>query len=633
MPPVSMRALTAAAPAVPAVGVVVSFSSYPENGLVHAANLVTVAIAWVVVRRVPMSPVGPALAWCGACVSLSLINDVLAESWYSADPLPLAGLSRHVWAGLWPINLAGLFVLLLVFPDGRRPGRFWSLLPWVYATALALMVYAMWNVRQIDGGLSGHQSELQLAATSVAALLVAACLVSAVVSVVLQYRSGDERRALQIRWVLLAGSITVLLLVSGFAAEALGASIAAAYAPFGIAIVLLMPAAVGIAMVRHDLFDVDRILGSGGSWVLTLVASAAVFGGVVVLISRSLGEHAGIGPAAAAFITALVLLPLHRFFVDIVGRFVDRDRHVAVAQVERFAADVRSGKQQPENVELVLREAQGDSELRLVLRHPDGRWVRLGGEVVEPPDGVAIEVGGDVIAVVTLGWHSARARRRAAELTRAAWVTIEVSRLRHVLREALEQVVSSQARLGQAAASERRRLERDLHDGAQQRIVATGMRLRVLQRHLDGRAAEEIEVAVAELEQTVRELRDIAHGVRPVRLSDGLAAALESVRATSPVPLTLSVGDIADLDENRRLTAYLFVSEAVTNALKHAAATSIDVTVADRDGLISIDVSDDGVGGVPESGLTALRDRVRSVGGQMTVSSPAAAGTTVTALL
>jgi signal transduction histidine kinase len=212
-------------------------------------------------------------------------------------------------------------------------------------------------------------------------------------------------------------------------------------------------------------------------------------------------------------------------------------------------------------------------------------------------------------------------------------VTIEVSRLRQVLRAALDEVVAGQSRLGEAAAVERHRLERDLHDGAQQRIVATGMRLRVLQRHLEGDAVDEIETAVAELEQTVRDLRDLAHGVRPLRLSDGLGAALQDVQATSPVPLTLSVHEPSDLDELRRLTAYLVITEAVTNALKHAAASRIEVSVSDRDGWVAIAVRDDGVGGVPELGLRALRDRVRSVGGEISIVSPASVGTTVTAVL
>lgn len=634
MAPTATRALIAVATVVPLIGLSLGPAGGIANPAGHSATLVAMAIAWLVHRRLPESPVAPALAWSSSAVSVSLVNDVLAASWYTDDPLPLAGVSRHLWVGLWPINLAGVFALLLVFPDGGRRGRYWSALPVMYALALAVMVFSGWDQRQPGGQVVGDQSSLQSMAGLVAVVLLAACLISAVASVLQRYRSGDERRALQFRWLVLAGATAVVLLMGGWLAEAFGASLDAAYTPFLLAIVLLVPASVGVAMVRHDLFDVDKFLSSGGSWLLTLVVSAVVFGVVVTTISRSLGESAGLGPAAAAFVTALVLLPLHRFSVVLVGRIVDRDRHVAVAQVEQFATDVRSGLQQPESIERVLRQAQGDPDLELVLWHPDGRWVRLSGETVDAPDdGIRVEVGGDTIAVVNLGWQSARARGRIADLTRAAWVTIEVSRLRTVLREALDEVGESRSRLADAAAGERRRLERDLHDGAQQRIVATGMRLRILQRHLGGTAEAELETAVAELEQTVRELREIAHGVRPVRLSDGLSAALETVRDASPVPVTLSVSEPMGLDETRRLTAYLVVSEAVTNALKHATATTIEVTVADQDGRVAIAVRDNGIGGVPELGPTALRDRVLSVGGQLTVHSPLHVGTTVRALL
>lgn len=628
--------MLAAGSVVPLLGIGIGLGTVggsPADSAAHAACLVAVAIGWLLHHRDRSSPVAPALAWSSAAVSLVALNDTLAASWYTDGPLPLASLSRHVWAGLWPVNLAGLFALLLVFPDGRRRGRYWSALPFAYALAVASMALAQWDAQQAGGEVVGESSPLRSAAGLVGIVLVAACLVSAVISLVLAYREGGERRRLQVRWLMLAGATSVLLLICGWVAEALGASIDAAYTPFILSIVVLVPAAVGIAMIRHDLFDVDRILGTGGSWLLTLAVSAGVFGVVVTTISRTFGAHAGLSQASAAFVTAIVLLPLHHLLVTLVGRVVDRDRHVAIAQIEQFAADVRSGVRQPESIEEVLREAQGDPDLALVLRRPDGQWVRLSGEAVGAPDGIRVEVAGDLIAVVELGWDSARARRRIADLTRAAWVTIEVSRLRSVLRDALDEVSASQTRLAEAAATERHRLERDLHDGAQQRIVATGMRLRILQRHVGGHAASELETAVDELEQTVRELRDLAHGVRPIRLSDGLHAALEAVRDASPVPVSLSVREPATLDETRRVTAYLVISEAVTNALKHAAATRIEVSVDDLEGRVLVMVSDDGVGGVLAPGPTALRDRVLSVGGQLTVRSPAQGGTTVTALL
>jgi signal transduction histidine kinase len=162
-------------------------------------------------------------------------------------------------------------------------------------------------------------------------------------------------------------------------------------------------------------------------------------------------------------------------------------------------------------------------------------------------------------------------------------VPIEVSRLRLGLRDALAETEASRERVAAANAVERRRLERDLHDGVQPRLVATGMRLRSLQRHLRAVPSAEIDVAVGELETTVAELRRLAHGVRPSRIDDGLPAALASLRADEPVPVHVSVGELPALDDVRALTAYFVASEAVANAHKHAHASRIEVCVEARD--------------------------------------------------
>ena len=635
MAPAVSRALTAAATVVPCGGVALALLSRQagtDDLVVHALALVAVVVGWLVVVRAPGSPVGPALAWTSAAASLVSVNDVLAASAYTADPLVLASVARHFWVGAWPVNLAGLLALLLVFPDGRRPGRLWAAVPWAYAGASVLMVVAMWDGRQVDGRVVGTTGPWRQVAGAAGLLVVGACLLTAVVSVVLKYRTGGERRRLQIRWLLAAGLMVVVLLIGGWVAEALGASLDVAYTPFLVAAVVLVPAAVGTAMVREDLFDIDRLLGDGASWLVTLVASAAIFGAVVAVLSPTVGTGSGLGPSAAAFVTALALLPMHRVLARQVGRVVDRDRFVAVAAVERFAADVRAGRRQPEDIETVLQEAQRDPGLRVALARPHG-WSDLHGTPVGEPAGFALEAGGDTIARITLGWESARARRRVADLARAAWVPLEVSRLQLGLREALDEVEASRVRLVDAAATERKRLERDLHDGAQQRIIATGMRLRSLQRRVEPDVATEVDAAVGELEATVAELRRLAQGVRPSRLDDGLGAALEGLLAASPVPIDLHVDLLPETDETRTLTAYLVASEAVTNALKHAQAGRIGVRLGTHGDRLSVEVSDDGVGGVPDGGLTALRDRVASVGGRLRVDSPHGGGTTVSAVV
>jgi signal transduction histidine kinase len=275
---------------------------------------------------------------------------------------------------------------------------------------------------------------------------------------------------------------------------------------------------------------------------------------------------------------------------------------------------------------MVLQEAHENPGLRLALAEGDS-WVDLSGAEIVATDGLTLTFGGDAIARIINTNDSARARRRLVALSRAAAVPIEVCRLRLGL-------LASRARLIEATVAERRRLERDLHDGAQQRLIATGMRLRMVQRDLDPTRSAEIDQAVAELEGTVAELRELAHGIRPSRLDDGLVPALEAMRATTPIELDLDVSALPALDDVQVLSAYLVVSEAVTNSLKHAHATHVGVRVADVAGRLCVEVSDDGVGGVPVAGaLTALRDRVESVGGTVTISSRSGAGTTVMAML
>jgi signal transduction histidine kinase len=430
-----------------------------------------------------------------------------------------------------------------------------------------------------------------------------------------------------LRWLMLAGVAIVALLVAGWVMSiGVGVPLGVAYAPVLIAIVVLVPVAVTVAIVRHDLFDVDRLLSESAAWSVTLVLSATTFGVVVLGVSEVVSRSSGLDVTAAAFVTALVLLPMHRYVSGAVARIVDRDRFVAVAQVERFAADVRAGRRDPEEVEAVLREAHRDPGLRLALAEGDS-WVDLSGEISTTTDGLVLAFGGDAVARISSTYHAARARRRLAALSRAAAVPIEVCRLRLGLR-------ASRTRLIEATVAERRRLERDLHDGAQQRLIATGMRLRMLQRDLDAARSAEIDQAIAELEGTVAELRQLAHGVRPSRLDDGLVPALVAMRATAPIAVDLDVSPLPALDDVQALSAYLVVSEAVTNSLKHAHATHVRVRVADEAGQLCVEVSDDGVGGVPVTGaLTALRDRVESVGGTLTISSPSGAGTTVRAML
>jgi signal transduction histidine kinase len=232
--------------------------------------------------------------------------------------------------------------------------------------------------------------------------------------------------------------------------------------------------------------------------------------------------------------------------------------------------------------------------------------------------------------VLALGAVSSRRLRRAREAAITARLPIEVSRLRLGLREALRDVHASRERLVEAGARERRRLERDLHDGAQQQIVAVGMRLRRLQSRFAGHAPEyaELDDAVASLEETIGELRRLANGVRPSRLDEGLPTALRALVTGSPVPVQLRASEV-DADDTVRSTVYFVVAEAYANTLKHANAHCVSITLTQEDGVIRVVVRDDGVGGA-RTPLTAVDDRVASIGGRLVVQSPPGEVTTVT---
>jgi signal transduction histidine kinase len=197
------------------------------------------------------------------------------------------------------------------------------------------------------------------------------------------------------------------------------------------------------------------------------------------------------------------------------------------------------------------------------------------------------------------------------------------------------EIHASRARILDAADEARRRLERDLHDGAQQRLVLAAMTLKEAQAEARGTLAERLVADAFELvQQGLTELRDLARGIHPAALSErGLGAALKDLVAASPVPVDLRVleGRISPAAE---AAIYFTVAEALTNVAKHSHAALVSVQVEVKGGEIIARVADDGVGGVrvtAGSGLLGLYDRLDAIGGSLTVESPPGEGTTICA--
>jgi signal transduction histidine kinase len=218
----------------------------------------------------------------------------------------------------------------------------------------------------------------------------------------------------------------------------------------------------------------------------------------------------------------------------------------------------------------------------------------------------------------------------------AARLALQNARLHAEVSAQLAKVKDSRARLVAAADEERRRIERDIHDGAQQRLVALALELRSAQRRLGEEVDPELEqllsTAADELQVAVDELRELAHGIHPgVLVQGGLAAALESLAGRLAVPVTVDATS-ERLSPEVEGTAYFVASEALANVVKHARASRAAIRATRRNGMLVIEVEDDGIGGAAAqdgSGLRGLADRVEAQGGSLRVESAPGAGTRV----
>lgn len=203
--------------------------------------------------------------------------------------------------------------------------------------------------------------------------------------------------------------------------------------------------------------------------------------------------------------------------------------------------------------------------------------------------------------------------------------------------DARDQLAASRARIVEAGYAERRRLGRDLHDGAQQELVSAAMTLTLARKHVSGRAAELVDAALEQVHAGLRDLRELASGIHPSILTDrGLGAALEALATRSPVAVELSRVPGERLPLSIETTAYFVVAEALTNATKHADCDYVEVEAQVEDEWLVVRVEDDGVGGADASSGTGLRgmaDRVSALGGELEIDSPPRRGTAIEARL
>jgi signal transduction histidine kinase len=331
--------------------------------------------------------------------------------------------------------------------------------------------------------------------------------------------------------------------------------------------------------------------------------------------------------AAVAFALAVGLLRLRRTRSAVVD---------LVAELGHDAPPARLGD--------ALARALGDASLTLLpWSAAAGRYVDDSARPVELPVDqpnravTRIERRGEPVAALVHDIALLEDPGLINAVVAAVRLTIDNEQLQAEIETQLAEVAASRSRIVAAGDAERRRIERDLHDGAQQRLVTIALALRLAETRLDGDASPGVRVvlshAVKDLGEAIDELRDLARGIHPAILSEsGLGAALESLVGRSPLPVRLDIVLNDEPPSAIAAAAYFTVSEALTNVVKHANADDVTVRVIAHDGMIRIEVTDDGDGGADAhdgSGLRGVADRVAAVGGTLRLHSPAAGGTRV----
>jgi signal transduction histidine kinase len=600
----------------------------------------------LILSRYPRHAIGWLLIGLGLANALTAD---LAQGWglrAAAEDWPGGSLAEWIATSSWLPQAPAWVLILLLFPTGHLPDRRWLIALWV-SIAGAAVGQSGWSLDPDAGqgfvegrnpyAVDGWPTD-ELFAVGLA--LVAAAMMAALVAAIRRFRrsSGVERQ--QMKWFALSSGLLVVTLPLSAALW----SVTPIVHPLPAIALTSWPVGIGVAILRYRLYDVDLVISRTFTYATLTIVLAAVYIGAVLTLGALAARGSAWATAGATLLAAAAFKLLHERVQERIDRAFRPARHEALRQVASFLEALRADRAEPEQIVVILRAAVDDPglELRFVMQSDEPPVDERGRPHRDPIDETQecfpVERRGVLLGQVV--WRPATDEQRALlpGVVDAAGLAIEMARLRVELRRRLDEVESSRARLAAVADDERKRIERDLHDGAQQRLVSIGLALRHAQHQLGSTAGETsrtLDDAIAEISAAIEELRELAHGLRPALLHAGLAPALRELASRAPVPV-----DVAATAERYppdvETAAYFVACEGLTNAVKHAHAERIVLHVARQDSTLLVSVTDDGVGGASGgrgSGLTGLSDRIAARGGQLRIDSSNGHGTTLTAEL
>jgi len=608
----------------------------------------------------PSNPIGWLFCGVGLSFGLAALSTEWATSAFVERPgmLPFGGFMSWLGTFTWSPGILVLFTfLILLFPDGHLPSRRWRPVAWLSGVALFLVVVPIavtgWAVR---GPLLVNLGEnaptaaptsfkigynLQVAGVLLMFVLGLAAAASLVVR--LRRARGDERQ--QLRWIAFAAAIGIACVILSSPLFHLPSALGGVGIP-------LIPAAAAIAIMKYRLYDIDVVirktvvLGTIAVFI-TSVYMALVVGPILLIGSGGGSRESVVLSAIAAAVVAVAFQPVRQRANRFADRLVYGKRATPYEVLSEFSGRVGEAYAADDvlpRMAQVLAAGTG-AEAAAV-------WLRVGGELrptavwpVEasvptelPPDAVDVLHQGDLLGALSVAMPPSDpmdpAKRKLVEdLASQAGLVLRNVRL-------IEELRASRQRLVAAQDEERRKIERNIHDGAQQQLVALAVKLRLAETLATSEGAEKTASILEQLQSdagtALEDLRDLARGIFPPLLADkGLPDAIAAQARKSPVPVDVDADNVGRYPQEVEAAVYFCSLEALQNVAKYAHASRASIKLTQINGSLTFEVADDGDGFDPTmigygTGLQGMADRLDAIGGTLILRSEPGHGTSVT---
>ena len=630
-------------------------------------NMGVPVIGIVLASRRPGNRIGWMFLVAGLALGVTAFAEQLSNHILSGDPGAPAGLAA-LWLArsLWPIPVGTLPFLFLLFPDGHLHSRRWLPVAWLAGISVALLVVGsilvatlLWAqpLRDDVGTSFGAVGFLANASFVVGFIALPIALIASFAGLVARFRASRGEERLQLKWFVTA-SATVAV------------SFALVSQPTGVTLVpeftttvtlLFLYVAIAVSVLKYRLYDIDVVIGRAVVFAVLAAFITAVYVALVIGIGTLVGgDRSPFLSAAAAAVVALAFQPVRQWARRLANRVVYGERATPYEVLSGFterAAETYSTEDVLPRMVRVLAEGIGADRARV--------WLSVGSELrpaaAWPPDGAVpaiaiaahgsddelpafpdrerafpVRQGGELLGAISVLTPPTEPlgpdrERLVTDVAAQTGLVLRNVRLIEELRDSRRRIVTAQDERAKA-------LERNLHDGAQQQLVALAVKQRLTESLVDRdpvRAKGMLAEVQADLQDALENLRDLARGIYPPLLADkGLGAALEAQARKAALPVDVDSGGVGRHEQGVEAAVYFSCLEALQNVAKYAHASRATIALGVEAGRLRFEVADDGVGfdastASRGTGLQGMADRLDAIGGSLEVRSTPGSGTSI----